>query len=287
MRRRVAHLIVILGLTAGLAHAQHAASTTPTENDMYCSGVVTTDKVPTDTYIISGEESDQRILWKEGRLVFINKGAKQGVKVGDQYFVVRPESDQQMATQWVKWQASINKAMGTDWADLARLRVANVQENTSTAEVIKACDYVERGDIVLPFAPREAPQYKPEAKFDIFAPPSGKAKAMIAAKMRFGVQSAAGNVVYVNLGAKQGVQVGNYFRVFRYQDNHHSTVYEIPKADYMTFGYGSAPKPYGWSDLPRDILGEGIVLRVGPNAATVLLTYSVRDIYVGDYVELE
>jgi hypothetical protein len=286
MRIKISHLIVMLGLTAGLAHAQIAANS-PGENDMYCSGVVSTDKVPTDTYVISGEESDQHIIYHEGNLVFINRGAKQGVKVGDQFFVTRATSDPQMATQWVKWQKSINEAMGTTWADLARLRVASVQENTSTAEVIKACDYVQRGDIVLPFAPRTAPQFKPQAKFDLFAAPSGKAKAMIAAKLRFGVQSGAGNIVYVNLGAKQGVQVGNYFRVFRYQDNHHSNVYEVAKADYMTFGFGSAPKPYGWSDLPRDILGEGIVLRVGPNASTVLLTHSVRDIYVGDYVELE
>lgn len=287
MRRRIGHLIVILGLTSGLAYAQHAASTTPTENDMYCSGVVTTDKVPTDTYVISGVESDQRIIFEDRNLVFINKGAKQGVKVGDQFYVVRPESDLQMATQWVKWQKSINAAMGTTWADLARLQVASVQENTSTAEVIKGCDYVERGDIVLPFAPRPAPPYKTDTKLDIFAPSSGKAKAMIAAKLRFGVQAGQGDVVYVNLGAKQGVQVGSYFRVFRYQDNHHSNVYEVPKSDYMTFGLGSAPKPYGWSDLPRDVLGEGIVLRVGPNASTVLLTSTVRDVYVGDYVELE
>jgi hypothetical protein len=34
-------------------------------------------------------------------------------------------------------------------------------------------------------------------------------------------------------------------------------------------------------------LGEGIVLRVGPNASTVLVTDSLREIFIGDYVELE
>jgi hypothetical protein len=269
-----------------VAHAQRAANT-PTEHDMYCSGMITTDRVPADTYVISGVESDQRIIYSQSNFVFINKGAKQGVKVGDQFLVSRPESDQQMQTQWVSWQAAITKAMGTTYADLGRLRVAAVQENTSTAEVVQSCDYIERGDIVLPFTPRPAPQFKPKANFDMFAPPSGKAKAMVAATLGFGVTSAAGTIVYINLGAKQGVQIGNYFRVFRYQDNHHDKVYEIPKADYVTFGFGSAPKPYGWSDLPRDVLGEGIVVRVGPNAATVLLTDSLRDIYIGDYVELE
>jgi hypothetical protein len=286
MSRKIGHLIVMLALTAGLAHAQRAANT-PTEYDMYCSGVITPEKVPTDTYVISGVESDSRIVYSQNNLVFLNKGAKQGVKVGDQFLVSRPEADQQMQTQWVKWQASISKAMGTTYADLGRLLVASVQENTSTAEVVQSCAYIQRGDIVLPFTPRPAPQYKAAGKFDMFAPPSGKAKAMVAATLGFGVASGAGTIVYVNLGAKQGVQIGNYFRVFRYQDNHHDNVYEIPKADYMTFGFGSAPKPYGWSDLPRDVLGEGIVVRVGPNAATVLLTDGLRDIYIGDYVELE
>src|ERR1700748_2594832 len=98
MRIKISHLIVMLGLTAGLAHAQIAVNS-PGENDMYCSGVVTTDKVATDTYVISGEESDQHIIYHEGDLVFINRGAKQGVKVGDQFFVTRAESDPQMATQ--------------------------------------------------------------------------------------------------------------------------------------------------------------------------------------------
>ena len=71
-----------------LAHAQRAANT-PTEFDMYCSGVVTTKAMPHDTYVISGVESDQRIIYHTGNLVFINKGAKQGVKVGDQFLVSR------------------------------------------------------------------------------------------------------------------------------------------------------------------------------------------------------
>jgi hypothetical protein len=286
MLRRLSHLIAILGLTAALAHGQRAANQ-PTEFDMYCTGVITTQAVPQDTYVISGVESDQHIIFGRGKLVFINKGAKQGVKIGDQFLVSRPESDPQIKTQWIDWQERITKAMGTTYADLGRLKVARVQENTSTAEIVQACNYIQRGDVVQPFVERPAPKYKAATKFDQFAAPSGKPMAMIAGTMRFGVSAGTGNIVYVNLGAKQNVQVGNYFRIFRYQDNHHDKVFEIPKADYMTFGFGSAPRPYGWSDLPRDVLGEGIVLRVGPNAATVLITDSLRDIYVGDYVEVE
>jgi hypothetical protein len=44
---------------------------------------------------------------------------------------------------------------------------------------------------------------------------------------------------------------------------------------------------YKWDNLPRQALGEGIVLRTGPNSATVLLTLSKQEIYAGDYVEIE
>jgi hypothetical protein len=286
MLRKFSHLIVILGLTTVLAHAQRA-SNAPTEFDMYCSGVITTKAMPQDTYVISGVESDHRIIYHTGNLVFINKGAKQGVRIGDQFLVSRPESDQQMQMPWIADQASLTSAMGTTYADLGRLRVASVQEKTSTAEIVQSCGYIQRGDLLQPFTPRTAPQYKPEAKFDVFAPPSGKTKAMIVSTLRFGVAAASGSIVYVNLGAAQGVQVGNYFRIFRYQDGHPFKVYELPKTAYMAYGFGAAPKAYNGTDLPRDILGEGIVLRVGPNAATVMLTDSVREIYVGDIVELE
>jgi Flagellar assembly protein T, C-terminal domain len=286
MSSKLSHLIVILGLTATLAHAQRAANT-PTEADMYCSGVITTQAVPQDNYVISGVESDEHIIYHPGNLVFINKGAKQGVRVGDQFLVSRPESDQEMKSPWIADQGSLTKEMGTTYADIGRLRVASVQENTSTAEIVQSCDYVQRGDLVQPFMERPAPQYKAAAKFDPFAPPSSKAKAIVAATFRFGMSAGAGRIVYVNIGAAKGVQVGNYFRVFRYQDGHHNEVFELPKTAYTEFGLGSAPKAYTGADLPRDVLGEGIVLRVGPNAATVLLTDSLRDIYVGDNVELE
>ena len=42
---RFSHLIVVLALTTVLAHAQRAANT-PTEFDMYCSGVITTRQGP-------------------------------------------------------------------------------------------------------------------------------------------------------------------------------------------------------------------------------------------------
>ena len=56
---------------------------------------------------------------------------------------------------------------------------------------------------------------------------------------------------------------------------------------YKVFGFGSAPKKYAGKDLPREILGEGIVLNVTKDAATVLVTYEREEAYTGDFAELE
>ena len=44
--------------------------------------------------------------------------------------------------------------MGTVWEDEGRVKVVVVRPDVSIAQVEHACDYVQRGDIVLPFAER-------------------------------------------------------------------------------------------------------------------------------------
>ena len=249
--------------------------------------MVTSDPVPTDTYVISGEESYFRITYSDGKLVFLNKGVSQGVKVGDQYDVIRANPSDYLQYEWFRDQNKLLKAMGTTYEDEGRIRVVNVQQNTSTAEVVFSCAYVLRGDILQPFVARPAPMIKPAEGFDIFAPPSGKAKAMIVTTKYYGELAKDGTIVYVNLGSGQGVKVGDYFRVFRFQGNSNETEYQTPNVAYQIFGFGSSPRPYSGAELPRDILGEGVVLRVSKNAATVLVTLSKKQMYPGDYVELE
>ena len=53
------------------------------------------------------------------------------------------------------------------------------------------------------------------------------------------------------------------------------------------YGFGSNPRHYAWNDLPREVLGEGIVLNASPNSATVMVTTVKTEIFAGDYVEIE
>ena len=254
---------------------------------MYCGGVVTSS-VPTDTYVISGPESSEMMVFTQGTRVFVNKGADKGIKIGDQFLVTRKESDL-LRYPWFTSQQEIEKAMGTYLADIARLRVVSVQPKTSIAEITNSCDYVQRGDIVEPFVERPAPAFKSaDAKLDIYAPPSGKPKATIIFGQNFASLIGAGKIVYVNLGSRPGRQGGRLLPHLPLSgDEHRENSYQPASMAYRVYGLGSTPIPYTKDDLPRDILGEGIVLRTGPNAATVLITASEQEIFAGDSVEIE
>lgn len=294
MHKKISYRILIIGLRVGLgfvaatgvAKAQHINRTTPTEADLYCSGVVTDKPVPNDLYLISGEDSRYKSTFRQGDAIYINRGAEQGVKVGDEFEVVRPVKDMMAKTVWFKYQTMLSRAMGTRYADIGRLRVVHADAKTSTTEVVATCDLMQRGDIVRPFEARPAPQFH-DVKFDRFAAPSGKKTAMVVTAKDEATLSGSGTIVYVNLGSAQGVRVGDYFRVFRYQGTHIETLYQVRNTAYKVYGYGSAPVAYEWDNLPRQVLGEGIVLRTGPNSSTVMLTTVREEIFAGDYVEVE
>jgi hypothetical protein len=296
MRGKIVLAGLVLGLSGIVAGAQ-SAPTVPQAGDIYCSGEVTTESVPRDTYVITGEESATKITFDDGDYVYVNKGSNQGVKVGDVFSAVRAVKDP-FGIEWTKWEFAILKKMGTVWEDEGRVKVIIVRPDTSIGQVVHACDYMQRGDILLPFTERPAPPLKSEAGFDRFAPANGKPLAMVITGKKFQQQVGNNDIIYVNLGNSQGVKIGDYFRIFRYQGTQHETDYQTPRyafdqeygmavPDTGIYGFGSVSKKYNWSNVPREDVGEGIVLRTGPNSATVLITFCLREVYPGDYVEIE
>ena len=295
MRVNVAGLYLTILLGAGLCTAQEplapaaaAAALTrqPDVSAVYCSGFVTNRGVPDKVRLISGEQSNYKITFMQGDYVYLNRGTKQGVKVGDEFSVVRPVSDA-LKMQWFLWQDRLLGAMGTVYEDEGKIRVVNVHAKVSTAQVVFSCKYMQRGDILLPFEERPTPPFKDASNFDHFAPVTGKPVAMVVAMNDFQEMAGKYTTVYVNLGSGQGVKPGDYFRIFRYQGSHAEAVPYFTNYQYEIYGFGSAPERYSWNDLPREILGEGIVLNVSRNSSTVFITYATIEIYAGDYVEVE
>jgi hypothetical protein len=289
MRRQLLLLSLLLAFGAAHAAAQTAKpdpGTVPNTADVYCSGVMTNEAISYDNYLISGEESDPTTIYSENNYVYLSKGASQGVKVGDEFLVMRPETDP-VAFDWFNGESSILRAMGRHWRDIGRVKVVVAGKDVATALVVYACEHFERGDYVLPAAERPAPALKSAKDFDRFAPPSGKSNGLVMSSKEFSSTLGQHDVLYINLGTGQGTKVGDYVRFYRYQASKRELVYQARGIQDHIFGFGKAPKLYKPTDLPREVLGEGVVLRSSPTSSTVLVMHCLREIYLGDSVEVE
>ncbi|HEX7696781.1 MAG TPA: hypothetical protein VF394_05260 [Candidatus Acidoferrum sp.] len=291
MRARIVVLTLSVFLGGAVSSAQNAPQNPPANpqidfSTVNCSGFVADQHVPDEIRIVSGEQSNYKITFARGDYVHINRGQDKGVRVGDRFSVVRPDQDP-TDVPWFKWQVKLLKAMGTPYVDAGQVRVVNVLPKVSVAQVIFSCGYMQRGDILQPYQDRPAPPFKDSAAFDHFAPVTGKPVAMVVAGKDYGQVFGKLSAVYVNLGSGQGVKVGDYFRIFRYQGSMAETVPQNKGYQYSMFGFGSAPVRYEWNDLPREVLGEGIVINVNRNSSTMVITFSSLEVYAGDYVEIE
>ena len=291
MRARIAVLSLSVILGAGASSAQNVTPAAPPipqidYSTVNCSGFVSDQKVPDEIRLVSGEESNYKVTFARGDYVHINRGQDKGVRVGDRFSVVRPDKDP-TDVPWFKWQAKLLKAMGTPYLDAGQIRVVSVQPKVSVAQVSFSCDYMQRGDILVPYQDRPAPPFKDATAFDHFAPVSGKPVAMVVAGKDYGQVYGKLSPVYVNLGTNQGVKVGDYFRIFRYQGSMAETVPQNKGYQYSIYGFGSAPTRYEWNELPREVLGEGIVINVNRNSSTMVITFNSIEVYAGDYVEIE
>jgi len=290
MLAKSAKLSLALLLGAGVCAAQRSEAVhranEPDASQINCAGFYADSKVGNDAAVVSGEDSLNKLTFTTGDYIYINRGMNQGVREGDLYSVVRPEKDPSLVS-WFKWQAKLVKAMGQGYADIGQIKVVKVQPKTATAQVVFSCDPMQRGDLIYPYQARPVGPFKDGSKFDHFAPVTGKPVAMVVISKDWAQSAGQRDTIYVNLGTVQGVKVGDYFRIFKYQGSRAETAPTVRGYQYKIYGFGSAPQDYEWNDLPREILGEGIVINASKNSSTVLITYTKSEVYAGDYVEIE
>ena len=92
----------------------------------------------------------------------------------------------------------------------------------------------------------------------------------------FLTQVGDGNVVFVDLGHKENIQVGDYFRISRPFSKKNMSLFNID--DYRKHRDSFAEV--------RKVIGEAVVMRVDEKTSTCLVTYSTEEITLGDDVEI-
>ena len=110
-----------------------------------------------------------------------------------------------------------------------------------------------------------------------------------------------GSKICMNVGANQGVKVGDYLRAVRtYEGDLRDPVDSLSfkasatedtqkfpasiEGHMFTRTKGPAVKV---TDMPRRAMGEIVVINVTPTTATGMLVFALEDVHVGDQVELD
>ncbi len=310
-------LLVLLLATAGWAQSGNAGSAaeapqgtfptsasfptervqTPTYADMYCAGFISKQTLPDANYVMGGLQTPSTTKFTRGDMVYL-QGT--GYSVGAEYEILRALRDVNEYEMY-PGEKKLLKEAGQPYEEVGRLRVVDTRSRAAIAQIEYACDGVNPGDTAIPFAEKQMVSFHSPIHFDRFLPASSKVSGRIVMGKDFDSQLGTGHKVYLNVGAAQGVKVGDFFRAVRGYDADlndpvdslsfkaaiaEDTQKKTPSVDPHMFTKGNGPVIHV-RDLPRRSVGEIVIISVTNTTATGMIVFSMEDVHAGDGVELD
>lgn len=269
---------------------------TPTASDIYCSGFIG-KSVSRDKYILGGLESPHATRFVDGDAVYL-KG--QGYEVGQEYTIVREMKDINRY-ELFKGQFAAVKAAGQPFGELARVKIVDTRHKSAIARVEFSCDPIVPGDYAVPFVEKPMAAFHPPMRFDRFALANGQLGGRVLMAKDFDSQLGTGAKVYMNVGANQGLKVGDYLRAVR-----NYTVDVKDPVDSLSFKAAvnedtqvkQAAIDPNWmtktggptihvADMPRRAVAEIVVIGTTPSTSTGMVVFAMEPMNLGDAVELD
>ncbi|MDB4991375.1 MAG: hypothetical protein JWN04_6553 [Myxococcaceae bacterium] len=168
----------------------------------------------------------------------------------------------------------------TDGGEIVRVQGAlrivryDAERKVATAVVTEALEGIERGFEVADM-PRRLARVSPKTNGRDVA-------ARIVAASRLNTLG-DGQVVFIDAGAKKGVEVGNRFLVVRQGDPWRQN---LTQSEALTGEQRPDPHPLRAEEHPREVVAELRVLYVRPESATALITSSTVEVSPGEHVEM-
>jgi len=272
--------------------------------DLYCAGFISDRKVTPEFYIIGGEKESEQDWYTTSNVVYLNYGAKNGASAGESLYVVREKGKYE--------NPYTGKDLGHYFEELGMLRIISVQRNLSIARVEESCNGLRMGDLVRAYDGYVSPtprEYQPLNRYDL---PSGKLSGQIVLARDNHEMLTERDVVYLDIGDKAGVKLGQYFTVYRDAGLHEGIVGtqfnplteiddDFPRRidEYRDDRYrgsdlsilrGKKRQDVVREDregMPRKVVGELCIIRVEGKSATAIVTRTTQELFIGDYVELQ
>jgi hypothetical protein len=270
---------------------------TPTYADLYCAGFISKQTLPDANYVAGGLETPTTTKFVRGDVIFL-QGT--GYTSGAEYEIVRALRDVN-EYEMFPGQSKLLKATGQPYEEVGRIKIIDTRSRAAIGRIEYSCDGINPGDTAIPFAEKLAITYHAPVHFDMFLPPTSKLSGRIVMGKDFDSQLGTGQKVYINLGANQGVKVGDYFRAVRSYDADlndpvdslsfkaaiaEDTQKKTPSVDPKMFTKSNGPIIHV-RDLPRRAVGEIVIIGVTPTTATGMVVFALEDVHAGDGVELD
>ncbi|MGO9088012.1 MAG: hypothetical protein ACLQBK_22575 [Candidatus Sulfotelmatobacter sp.] len=270
---------------------------TPTYADLYCAGFINKHSLPDANFIAGGLQTPSTTKFTRGDMVYL-RGT--GYSAGAEYEIVRALRDINEYEMFLG-EKKLLKETGQPYQEVARIKIIDTRSKTAIGQIEYACDGVNPGDTAIPFAEKQMVTFHAPIRFDRFLPAAGKLTGRIVMGKDFDSQLSTGKKLYINVGANQGVKVGDFFRAVRSYEADLSdpvdslsfkaalaedTQLKTPSVDPTMFTKSNGPVIHV-RDLPRRAVGEIEIIGVTPTTATGMVVFALEDIHAGDTVEVD
>jgi len=277
-------------------------------NNLYCAGFIQTASVDTSYEVVGARKEGDKHIFSQGDELYISAGASRGVKAGDTFSVIRPRG--RVESHWTN-----KRDVGFYVQEVGMVEVVTAKPEVSVVRVKMSCDNLLLGDLLQPVPQRTSPLFTNRPALDLFGDSSGKASGRIL--MARGNIETVGReqIVYIDLGADDKVQVGDYLTIYRPLGT--GNIFSKEEKESLSAreeGFQSrryrggkfsnqAPRKAGEqangkivtseeakSRRPnnlREVVGEMVILNVKEKTATAIITRSASEIHPGDNVEVQ
>ncbi|HXX00265.1 MAG TPA: hypothetical protein VEJ00_03550 [Candidatus Acidoferrales bacterium] len=271
---------------------------TPTYADLYCAGFINKQILPDANYIAGGLQTPTTTKFTRGDMVYL---VGSGYAAGAEYEIIRALRDVN-EYEVFPGQTKLLKETGQPYEEVGRVKIIDTRSKTAIARIEYSCDGINPGDTAIPFAEKQSVAFHSPIRFDRFLPGSSKLSGRIVMAKDFDSQLGTGQKVYINVGANQGVKVGDFFRAVRSYDADlkdpvdslsfraamaEDTQKKTPSFDPTLFDYKGNGPTIHVRDLPRRAVGEIVIIGVTPTTATGMIVFSMEDVHAGDGVEAD
>ena len=270
---------------------------TPTYADLYCAGFISKQHLPDANFVAGGLETPDTTKFSRGDMIYL---MGPGYAVGAEYEIVRALRDINEYEMY-PGQKKLLKQTGQPYEEIGRVKIIDTRSRVAVGQIEYACDGVNPGDTTIPFAEKQAVNFHTPIRFDRFLPASSKVSGRVVMGKDFDSVLSTGQKLYINVGANQGVKIGDFFRAVRsYQADlddpvdslsfkaaiSDDTQLKTPSFDPAKFTKGNGPVIHV-RDLPRRAVGEIVIIGVTNTTATGMVVFALEDLHAGDGVELD